>query len=191
MIQLIGPMKFDFNKINPNYKTTIVDGGLNHGDEILSKISALTTSIGDNDSNNTQKKIEHQLHEQKDFNDFSAALELNADEHNFYCLGFLGNRTDHEFANLFEAKSHLKESGYINFEDKIIVTNKEYLNFSHQGIFSLFCFESAQISLDGEIEYKMNNQKLKPFSSHGLSNKSFGDFTIENPLKQIIIIFLN
>lgn len=186
-LQIIGPMSFDYSMIEANLETIIVDGGLNHKLNLKGRV----TSIGDNDSNLTNRHLTYPLNKDKDFSDLSGALALSASHNQINLYGFLNGRKDHEFANLLEAISILKTATLLNFENQIIVSNKEEMQFTHHGDFSLFCFQESKISIYGEVIYKLDKQKLRPFSSHGLSNNSSGEFKLINYDKNAIIIFLN
>lgn len=186
-LQIIGPMKFEHSMIELSLETIIVDGGLNHKLNLIGPV----TSVGDNDSNLTNTQLTYPLKKDKDFSDLSAALALSTSHNQINLFGFLNGRKDHEFANLLEAISILKTATLLNFENQIIVTNKEEIEFTHHGDFSIFCFQESKISLLGEVKYRLDKQILRPLSSHGLSNNSYGELKLINHDKNAIIIFLN
>lgn len=197
MLQLIGPMNFDTSKVDYNLETIIVDGGLNHFKsvnplELAAKFKLALKSLGDNDSNDSHHKIEQKLSQKKDYNDFSFALSQSSDTE-ISALGFLGGRRDHEFANLLEAQNWVSrdKNRTINFENKIIVFSGEFLKIKHDGSFSLFSMSDCTVTLQGDITYKIFQEKLKAHSSHGLSNEASGLIEIINREKVSLILYLN
>lgn len=170
-INIIGPMRSATTEfVEPNI---FVDGGA----ALRSANSGF--SLGDNDS--FDGKLDEILPTEKHYSDFAYALSHCQGFKTLNLFGFLGGRKDHEIINLGEVHHFLKQShSHVNFENQIMAFSHGTWDLNHSGTFSIFCFESTLISIKGNVHYKLEDSRLKPFSSHGLSNIGQGRFSIKS-----------
>lgn len=136
-------------------------------------------SVGDGDS--TNKNLNELLNPEKNFSDLSYVLvniPNNFKEINL--LGFLGGRRDHELINFAECHQFLKSKTQtkVIFENKVLALSRGDWSLDIKGLFSVFLFEKAEISLNGKCKYPSN--KLKELSSHGLSNVGNGEIQFKS-----------
>ena len=175
-IQLIGPMPLTL----PLKKIVAiaVDGGANHNFE------QTILTVGDGDSG---PKMDIPLDPEKDFSDFSYALQLIPSKVNsVYCAGFLGGRRDHELAIWGDALEWLdsqKATG-MNFEQEVFALSQGDWEIITGGEFSLFSVKPNKLSLEGS---KYSCQELRPWSSHGISNA--GDKVHLKNSAPVLVIF--
>ena len=179
---LLGPLGPALPASLSSYPLITVDGGANFA-------SRSTIWIGDGDSL-SQTPVADELRNlprDKDHSDLAAALGLfPLGKHCLHLWGFLGGRRDHELFVLGECLSFLKHRP----ETKIILYQSqgqktfELLGpgtwpFTHQGLFSLGTLQETAVHLEGQIQYPLNGKtRLRPLSSHGLSNQASGSFTL-------------
>lgn len=142
---------------------------------------------------------------EKDESDFK--LALNHIETQFPSLpsieitaiGLWGGRLDHqisifgEFISFLNLQKNKSEQEIIvtfhnhNLEKVAYLTNRSQEDYSHHGLFSLFCLEKQKFNMTGQVKYPLNDQFLSPLSSHGLSNEAHGEFKIESDQPYLII----
>jgi thiamine pyrophosphokinase len=178
---LLGPLCKVRPNLSKNDHLIAIDGGI----KFVEADSHLLFSIGDEDSG---KKMDIKLPQNKDYSDLKAALDKVSDQYNtIEAWGLFGERLDHELINIAEFHTFLskkinKTVQIFNAEglEKVRLISKGTFEIIHQGLFSLFLFEKADIELKGSVEYPIEKKdSLKPLSSHGLSNLSFGSFQID------------
>ncbi len=187
VINIIGPMPIGYVD---DYPSIIVDGGDIHKD-----IKTVITHLGDFDS--AKKKPDIILDKLKDYSDFTYALSLlNPNVSTIHAHGFLGGRPDHEFGNFLEAYRSLEnlKNTKINFYNtdslcQTTCTSPGEYEFKHKGTFSIFSLNRQLVTLEGDIDYKLNNSTLNQASTHGLSNKSKGLIKIK--CMEPLLIFFN
>ena len=169
-IQLVGPTPTSIMDF-PG-PCLYIDGGAKQ------RKSAKGFSLGDNDSFSGQ--LDHVLPTKKDFSDLSYALSHCHNFQELYLYGFLGKRRDHELINFGEVHHFLGEQTRckVMFENEVIALSAGQWDFNFDQRFSLFCFKKTLISLSGEVEYSLDQEHLKPYSSHGLSNHARGKFSL-------------
>lgn len=170
-VNLVGPKQWPSHELLE--PILYVDGGSRY------QLSSEGFSLGDNDSSN--HPLDHQLPTDKDYSDLAYALRHC---HNFKTLnlfGFLGGRKDHEIMNFGELHSFLQGQKFTqaHFENQVSAFSQGRWPIEFSGIFSLFCFEKAHVSLIGKVKYQLHQAPLKPFSSQGLSNIAQGPFILE------------
>ena len=108
-----------------------------------------------------------------------------------YLYGFLNEgetqtRMDHELANLGELHREFRErkttqiATFYNsaLEKRLLIlqAGEHHLNIS--GRFSLLAFESSQITLQGECQFKATDHRLHGLSGRGISNTASGPIFI-------------
>jgi thiamine pyrophosphokinase len=188
-IQLLGPMSFK-GTINPKMKTIVIDGGLNHGITLHDYIT-----IGDNDSNDTNTPMDHLLSKFKDVSDFRSALNLIDSNDNYdeiITFGLLGKRKDHEFANFLESYDYLQDrrNTRLSFDHEIFVLSPGKHDLTAKGHFSIFSFHEAIVTTYMKCDYELKDEKVRPLSSHGLSNIAQEDISLEISHSPVLL-FLN
>jgi thiamine pyrophosphokinase len=170
LLQIIGPLTFDYQLFETNQASLFVDGGLNHQ---LTCTHAFNQSLGDGDSTNLA--LDHQFPTKKDLTDFELALNLiseNISEVKF--LGFYGARADHFLAqigplnNLAKKFPQLKIKFFTDSEIIHIVGNPTS-EFILNGHFSLLSLETQKINITGPIDYP-GNIVLEALCGRGISN---------------------
>ncbi len=164
-----------------------IDGGFRHRSRISSSLSLL---IGDNDSlklKNPKKYFDYLLPQDKDFSDFSFALNLCPNDLDFlYADGFFPNnekRFDHLLSLIGE--SYLANKPYptiLHAHLAIFPVGKWHILI--QGIFGLTAFQEGNVSLRsnglmGKIKYSCHQQKILPMSSRYLGNEGSGVLELE------------
>ncbi len=191
---IIGPCPFNMShSINKDAPILVIDGGLNHDLRLLSPNVAF--SIGDNDSNSSAHELDLSFPKKKDKSDLALGLELicTSKIKKISLYGFLGGRLDHEYANFGELVHFAQTSPgleRIKLEDKVLILPRGEHNLEHIGLFSLFTTLDNIIRLTGQCSYTLKNDtNLKPFSSHGLSNKACGKFKL--CCNHAILLFFN
>lgn len=138
-------------------------------------------SVGDGDS--SEIELDQLLSKEKDFSDLAYCLSQIPNHFSTLNLcGFLGHRKDHELMNLAEVHRFLKKTQtpiQVHFDQKISAYSKGRWQVKVEGVFSLFAFESVEVTLEGDCKYKiLKNKALDALSSNGLSNEGFGFITI-------------
>ena len=171
IVNIFGPMLKKIPEIDD--PIIYVDGGANF------KIADRGISLGDNDS--YTGKLDHILPTEKEFSDLSFALKHCQKFNQVKLYGFLGGRRDHELMNMGEVHHFLAplRNKKVLFDHEIISLSKGKFSIKHDGLFSIFVFESVELTLSGDVKFTVKNNQLKPFSSQGLSNESTGDIHIE------------
>lgn len=181
-----------------------IDGGLIHREKIPEPLKRDVPSfaLGDGDSLrehgvNVEDKFDLIFPEDKDQSDFSLALShlpdsLKAGSIDFYLYGLSGGRKDHELALIGECFHFLKGRSdcafHLHFPDnkrEATIIGRQ-ADFSYHGIFSVFSFEKAEVTIFGEVKFPIEKEALLPFQSLGLSNEAKGAIKI-NSDKPLII----
>lgn len=150
-----------------------------------------TITLGDGDSvlNNQKTKFDYLFPEEKDFSDFEAALNfiqqyLRPVE--IILHGFWGGRFDHALLIPCQITEHLLHSPHTHFAElstssnfeKLIILNKGKHQFNEQIPFSLISSTHQKIILEGNLKYK-GTFNIQPWTGLGISNHSFGQWSIE------------
>ena len=185
-LQVIGPLEFDKSKVSSSLPTVVIDGGLNHELSLENQLS-----IGDGDSAKGEHRIKIDIHlnKEKDYSDLGYLFNLLDETYlknhlvtleKLELWGFLGKRRDHEFINILEAYSFLKNRSQlvISFQEEILCLSKGDYEFDRRGTFSLISLEGTEVQIAGSVKYPFKGI-LKASSSHGLSNESQGSFQIK------------
>lgn len=152
------------------------------------RIGNIGISVGDGDS--TSLQLDQKLNPQKDLSDLAFVLENISDEFTqIELLGFLGGRHDHQLMNWAEVHRflnfNLKNPTLVRFDKKIFVVSRGMWKLNIHGLFSLFSFETNEITLSGACDYPLlPDKKFKALSSMGLSNVGRGEIniTVTSPL---------
>ncbi|MDD0852362.1 hypothetical protein HBN50_04595 [Halobacteriovorax sp. GB3] len=179
-ITLVGPMPFS-EAIERDEPIIYVDGGLNHRIDD----SHPHLSLGDNDSNITDQKLDILLERDKDFSDLSYALDLIPFNIEIVTLlGFIGGRKDHEFLNFGAIYNFLEkrdEPCLVFIDDEFIAHSPGDFILEHHGLFSLITFDDQEITLEGDCKYKLESPTLiRKLSSRPLSNQASGSIHIQS-----------
>jgi thiamine pyrophosphokinase len=192
-VMILGPLPLEKDHNKDLIPQIFVDGGIGHQKEI--KLSKDHISIGDGDSAQNQK-LNFTVSRIKNYSDLALALKIVGHRcQTIYLNGFIAsntieNRYDHFLANLGESYQWSKVyKGFIWLNSHFVILPKGIHHFFHQGPFSLLSIEETDIKIEGEIEYHvLQNIKLKPMSSQGISNKAFGNviITINRPILLIL-----
>ncbi|MGB0454384.1 MAG: hypothetical protein ACPGJV_11800 [Bacteriovoracaceae bacterium] len=189
-LSVIGPLfKPDKASIDQSHGPIIfIDGGYNFQNLFQTHEKFY---IGDNDSN---REVLHQsttqilLEKNKDYSDLKFCLELLKHKKNLQSLmfrGFTGARLDHELMNLSEFFHFVKQMSSlktIQIDEKLLLINKDFtLELEHSGTFSVFSFETMELSLEGRCEYPLKDKTISPpLSSLTLSNNANGLFFLRS-----------
>lgn len=178
-ITIVGPLYSIDDKKRPIKDPCIfVDGGTKF------KKPGVGISIGDGDS--FEGKLDIVLPKEKDFSDLSFVLSQIGNYKNISMLGFLGKRVDHQLINLGEIYNFLKNKtlSTVFFDDQIIALSQGDFELDINSTFSVISFNDQIMTIDGDCKYKLKDQKISAFSSHGLSNIGFGKirFLTNNPI---------
>lgn len=142
-------------------------------------------SVGDNDS--FLEALDHVLPISKDVSDLAFLLrDIPSHFTDIRLLGFLGERRDHELGTFFEVIQLLT-----NRRGVVIWDNEEWVALSetsfmkeHRDVFSVFSFiENSNVKIEGNCLYPFQG-RLKPLSTHGLSNegRGFVKITADKPI---------
>jgi thiamine pyrophosphokinase len=187
---IIGPLEVNLSLIDINLSSLIVDGGKNHKLNLKKSFT-----IGDSDSSNSPCDI--QLSKEKDASDLHFALnELDANEDIIECYGLFGGRLDHQMMLIGDISNYIEDRNTVfNIYSKLKLEITIYPKGVHQikryGLFSLLSFKEQEISLFGNIKYKLgviSPKTLIPVSSQGLSNEGFGEFSL-NCASPIVVFY--
>ncbi len=167
-----------------------VDGGIHYA---LSPI----LWAGDGDSGYMPKDISAHFKESQDITDIRFCLDglRTGGWRRLHLFGFLGERRDHELANLGEI--HREMLARANFDEAVIYSadyfpslrflQKGSRQFAHQGEFSLLAFEAAEVSLSGDCLFKGENIQLPPLSGNGISNVASGMVTVQSTQPLLLV----
>lgn len=147
--------------------------------------------VGDTDSLGEVGKAHHVFHlpREKDASDLATALSFFTDArpYRFHLWGFLGGRRDHELFNLGEALRFLAHSPHARFlfykgapTPVLEVFPKGSFSVTRHGLFSFAALSEAQVSLQGACRYKLDDQRIHPLSSQGLSNVGDGVIQVQS-----------
>lgn len=175
--------------------TIYVDGGSNFrndggwagaltADAPLGKSSVPLISVGDGDS--ASGKLDEVLPAYKDYSDLAFVLRsLPPHIVAVEMLGFLGERRDHELANLGEVHAFLKTRTEFcrveihSVDQTVFAFARGTLTAEIHGTFSVMVLEPAAVKIDGACDYKLEGDVvLQVASSHGLSNEGSGEVAI-------------
>lgn len=177
-INLIGPLPVNPSNINYDYEAIIIDGGLNHKLNFQKQIS-----IGDNDS--SQADVDILLNKDKDYSDFSKALEyIEPNIEQIICYGLIGGRLDHQLAILGETCAYLKKKyGIFHFHNqhnkKLSIFSPGKWEFNTYGEFSIQTISRQKIKIIGSVKYQIQEYTyVDSLSSHCLSNVASGHYHI-------------
>jgi thiamine pyrophosphokinase len=153
------------------------------------KSSIPLISIGDGDS--AAGKLDEVLPAHKDYSDLAFVLRsLPQNIVAIEMLGFLGERRDHELANLGEVHAFLKTRADFcrveihSAEQTVFAFARGTLTIDIAGTFSVMVLEPAAVRIEGACEYKLaGDVVLQVASSHGLSNVGHGavEITSDQP----------
>jgi thiamine pyrophosphokinase len=185
--------------------TIYVDGGSDYradggwaGSQLgppAEKSSIPLVSIGDGDS--AAGRLDEVLPAHKDYSDLAFALRnLPQNIVAVEMLGFLGERRDHELANLGEVHAFLKtRADFCRVEihsasQTVFAFARGALTIDISGTFSVMMLEPTPVKIEGACEYKLGGDVVLPVaSSRGLSNVGFGEVTITSD--QPCFVFLS
>jgi len=181
-IKLIGPLH---KGETPHDEPLIfVDGGaqLRQNNEGL--------AVGDGDS--YSGTLDERLNTQKDYSDLAYVLaSLPAHFHQVMLHGFLGERRDHELANLGEANAFLKHRHHptrLQFDTAICGFSAGDWQLEIHEPFSLLSIEPAKVTLKGACAYQLKQlTQIDPLCSHGLSNIGNGAITLKTDVPVFIV----
>jgi len=159
------------------------DGGWAAQDQLPSAFPVI--SVGDGDS--ACGKLDEVLPASKDYSDLAFVLRsLPPTIHTVDMLGFLGERRDHELANLGEVHQFLRTRSAITTvhifgqPDQIVAFSHGRVELLINGLFSVMVFEPEAIRISGACDYKLAGDVVLPVaSSVGLSNRAHGLVSIE------------
>lgn len=152
--------------------------------EPVVKSSVPLISVGDGDS--ASGKLDEVLPAHKDYSDLAFVLRaLPPHIVAIEMLGFLGERRDHELANLGEVHAFLKTRTEFcrveihSTDQTIFAFARGSLTADIHGIFSVMVFEPSAVRIEGACEFPLNGDViLQVASSHGLSNVGHGDVVL-------------
>lgn len=182
---LVGPCT-DRRKLSYTADTLIVfiDGGLKYKKSHFNK-NTNWQSIGDQDSARFKPQIK--LPKKKNESDLHHALKLLPNDiHWVEAFGLFPDlknesRFDHRLFNLGEIYNFVSRAGIsviLNDDEVLIPAGKNQLEWS--GVFSLLAFENVRLKITGKVAYPLERlTQIKRLSSHTLSNRAFGELTIE------------
>jgi thiamine pyrophosphokinase len=189
---VVGPM---LERARPVVMPTVfVDGGSDFLKEslALSPREWPVISVGDGDS--AAGALDERLPARKDYSDLAFVLRgLPASVTSLELFGFLGGRRDHELANFGEVHNFLaaRAQAVANFHEDSSISVIGFtgrLEMEIDGVFSVLAFESADVNISGDCEYKYDGP-IEPVVSLGLSNAGHGRVALraESPA----FLFLN
>lgn len=177
------------SKLPPDF-VLYIDAGVQCKSEL--SYNAADYAIGDADGKALGESYVDLLDEihpsKKDSSDLSLGLGFITNKFapaplHLHCYGFWGGRYDHQLANMGEffrwSEAHpLSQISWHSPKKEWGLFGNAPTKFYHQGRFSLFSYLETEFSLQGQIEYELDNQTLRPLSSHGLSNIAHGEFDL-------------
>jgi len=177
-VTLVGPLHDA--AVEPLEPTVYVDGGARFRKD-SKNVPAI--SIGDGDSGSAALDVK--LPAEKDYSDLAFVLrELPRSVVELRLVGFLGERLDHELANLGELHRFLStREGTVEMVKgkhvKVIGFSKKF-DGEVFGTFSLMVLESTEIKIAGAAKYLLAKPtRLDPASSFALSNSGNGRIQVE------------
>lgn len=190
---VVGPITHEHQHVMIRDKVThflgpviLLDGALN----MFDKKPQNAVAVGDGDSCRPERRawLDIVLPTNKDQSDLAYALKqcLPANLSAVETFGLRGERWDHELFNFGEI-SHflgLRSQLFVCLEDGLWAFAPGEYPLNLKANFSLLSFHQTQISLQGDVKYSLQNHRLEPVHSLGLSNSAFGEFTlkIDKPL---------
>jgi thiamine pyrophosphokinase len=209
-LAIVGPLSTVAPKLSNKIPFIYLDGGLRHKELIAAtQLESYSFAIGDNDSFEGDIDLfDKLLPAEKDYSDFGAALRVLKDRHTcpqnievIHLYGLLGERLDHQLAIFGEIIDFLKQTRhnqtfkaklYPNSSSKetneVVTLFKGLIEENFEGIFSVMAIaESSEITLHGDLKYPIENHKMAPFSSHGLSNQAHGEIQISSTKPALFI----
>lgn len=198
-ITIVGPL---FNRPHqPVMATVYVDGGSDFrqaggwADRQAEELPFPVVSVGDGDS--AVGKLDEVLSADKNFSDLAFVLRsLPPNIATVDLLGFLGERRDHELANLGEIHQFLqtrvqRTTVHVHgSQQNILAFARGTVSIEIKGIFSVMVFEPEAVRISGDCRYKLEGDVVIPVaSSLGLSNEANGTVTIKT--SKPCFVFLN
>ncbi|MBC7429071.1 MAG: hypothetical protein H7336_10695 [Bacteriovorax sp.] len=198
---IVGPMKFPWKVLKnflsvPDVRLIFIDGGSVHAEKFRKKTPHLLKQAvfaGDGDSSKRAMTLKKTSQNSSDLAFVLSKLKGNSAPEICLMAGFLGGRIDHQLFNLGEIALYLKDfakhnAPLIQVDDKIVFVGAGTHTAFFQGRFSLASFESNQIKITGDCDYKSKNWlSIPPLSSRGVSNLGFGEIKIETKKPLAII----
>ena len=182
-VTIVGPL-LDIAPTAIDSPRLYVDGGARWYEKIATPTKHAQLSLGDGDSLAAQT-LDIQLNTRKNASDLECALDLlpmNA-LHHITLIGFLGGRRDHEWINFGVTANAMASSRQLraDFDTLVSILSPGQYRFNRHGIFSLVHFTIAQTRIRGAVDYPLDTPTtIAPFTSFGLSNRSFGEFEISS-----------
>jgi thiamine pyrophosphokinase len=190
-LAIVGPL---FRRAHiPVMPTVYVDGGSDFradGGWAAQKPAPASSipviSIGDGDS--ASGKLDEVLPAHKDYSDLAFVLRsLPAHIRHIDMFGFIGERRDHELANLGEVHRFLSaHAGFAmvhihSVSQTILAFCRGRIDITINGIFSVMVFEPTIVKISGACDYPLAGDVVLPIaSSLGLSNVGRGEVHIES-----------
>ena len=170
-----------------------IDGGIKHLSTLSSPLPPpqwiLHLGDGDSQTSTSTSKAYSTLifPPKKDFSDLTLGLEVlnlwKTPPSQLHFFGFLGGDRGHEWTNIFEVSSWLKNKTHCtaHFDLDLSLCSPGRFQWNHQGRFSLLTLEKSACHLEGQVQYPITpEQNITPQSTHGLSNWGQGSFTWES-----------
>ena len=177
-VDIVGPFASRW-KPTGGRPVIFVDSGVRWRASGLDLLSAV---VGDGDSA-TGVTMDALLDRAKDFSDFAFALRsLPQNISSIHAHGFLGERRDHELANLGEAHHFLStrlRDTEMYFDDSVQAFSAGEWKFQRAGIFSVFVLEKCSVMITGAAQFPIPAPvDLSALSSFGLSNVGNGEIHV-------------
>jgi hypothetical protein len=188
-ISIVGPMAPPPGELfGP---TLFIDGGARFDrGQVEPKLS-----IGDGDS--AEQALDVILAKEKDVSDLGFVLRgLPESVLRIDLWGFEGGRSDHLLANWAEALDWVatrplgSQAFFHGHNGEQTVAFRGVFQAQHHGTFSVFSWSPSRIAIAGECVYtrSLEDPPLRPFSSHGLSNKAFGSIEIQSRSPSLVFL---
>jgi thiamine pyrophosphokinase len=143
---------------------------------------------GDGDSGPVPNSIPAFLKTNQDMTDLRFCLEgiRSWDWKELHIFGFLGERKDHELANLGEIYTEFKNRPKFSRAVFYSAQDRPHIHFFQagetkfglHGTFSVFTLETGEISINGKCRYQADKLLISPLSGRGISNEAFGEVEI-------------
>ena len=188
-LALIGPILTQ--KIETTFPQIAVDSGIQFAsDPIL--------WVGDGDSGPTSSLVPLVMKPTQNETDLRFCLN-NIESWNWnrlHLFGFLGKRKDHELANLGEVCQAIVKrtngSMAIFYNESLLPEIYLYPSGTHSclvdGVFSVLSFENCTMSISGECQFTIFNQRVGILSGLGVSNLGHGAVQIQSTSAFMVIM---